>query len=81
MSHVPKDISEAHVAQIAPAILEMVSEDNQIIQNTLWKEVFFTLGKEFPEVWSMIGNSPLQERGRSIFEEGSGLQTVNRRIA
>ncbi|MCH1614499.1 MAG: hypothetical protein L7S47_02195 [Acidimicrobiales bacterium] len=34
-----------------------------------------------PEVWSMIGNSPLQERGRTIFEEGSGLQTVNRRIA
>jgi len=54
MSNVPRDISEAHVAQIAPEILEMVSEDNQIIQNTLWKAVFFTLGKEFPEVWSMI---------------------------
>jgi hypothetical protein len=34
-----------------------------------------------PEVWSMIGNSPLQEQGRSVFEEGSALQTVSRRIA
>lgn len=32
----------------------MVAEDNQIVQNTLWKEVFFALGKEFPTVWSMV---------------------------
>ena len=34
-----------------------------------------------PEVWSMIGNSPLQEQGRSVFEEGSAMQAVSRRIA
>jgi hypothetical protein len=34
-----------------------------------------------PEVWSMIGNSPLQEQGRSVFEEGSAVQAVSRRIA
>jgi hypothetical protein len=32
----------------------MISEDNSIIQGTLWKEAFFTVGKEFPEVWQKI---------------------------
>ena len=54
IQNVPRETSEAHLGQIAPLIFEMVSEDNQIVQNTLWKEVFFALGKEFPSIWSMV---------------------------
>ena len=45
LQNLPKDVTEAHVAQLAPLIFDMVQEDNPIIQNILWKEAYFTLGK------------------------------------
>ena len=32
----------------------MVAEDNSIVQSTLWKEAYPTIGKEYPEVWTLI---------------------------
>ena len=37
--------------KFSPAIMGMVDEDNSVIQNALWKDVYFTLGKKYPQVW------------------------------
>mmetsp|Transcript_1951 Transcript_1951/g.2844 ORF Transcript_1951/g.2844 Transcript_1951/m.2844 type:complete len:255 (-) Transcript_1951:3775-4539(-) len=52
--NLPAEQTESHVVQLAPLIFEMVQEDNSIVQSTLWKEAYFTLGKHFPSVWSSI---------------------------
>jgi len=52
--NVPKDVAEKHVSEVAPMIFDMIAEDNAIVQGTLWSEALFTLGKQFPEVWSLI---------------------------
>lgn len=37
--------------KLLPPIMAMVDEDNSIIQNVLWKNVYFALGKKHPQVW------------------------------
>ena len=52
--NVPREIGELHASEVAPAIFDMISEDNSVVQGTLWKEALFTLGRQFPEVWSLV---------------------------
>ena len=54
LQNLPRDVTEAHIGQLAPLVFDMVQEDDSIIQHTLWKETYFTLGKQFPEVWSLV---------------------------
>lgn len=32
----------------------MVAEDSSVVQQTLWKETYMTLGTQYPESWSLI---------------------------
>ena len=45
LQHVPKEVGASHIEQLAPLMLEMVAEDNSIVQGTLWKDAYPTLGK------------------------------------
>jgi len=37
--------------------------------------------RQNPEVWSMIGDSPLQAEAQEVFDPAATWQTLNRRIA
>lgn len=54
LKNVPHEVAESHIEQLGPLIFEMVAEDNSIVQSTLWKEAYPTIGKEFPQVWELI---------------------------
>ena len=51
LKNVPHEVASGHIEQLGPLIFEMVAEDNSIVQSTLWKEAYPTIGKEYPVVW------------------------------
>ena len=49
--NLPQDVVANHISQLAPLVHGLVGEDNFQLQTTLWREAFFTLGKNFPNSW------------------------------
>jgi hypothetical protein len=47
----PLDIAEQHLEFIIPTVLDMVTEDNSLIQQILWKETFYLFGKFDNKIW------------------------------
>lgn len=39
------------MSQLAPAVHNMIGEDNSQLQSTLWRDALFTLGKNYPTSW------------------------------
>lgn len=54
LTRMPEAIVKEHVSQIAPLVYGLVSEQNSILQATLWGEALYTLGNNFPESWTKI---------------------------
>lgn len=54
ITEMPQDIVQIHIKEIAPAVFNLVSEENSILQTTFWREALFTLAKNFPDCWKHI---------------------------
>lgn len=54
ITEMPSSIVSLHIKEISPAVFNLVSEQNSILQTTFWREALFTLAKNFPDCWASI---------------------------
>ena len=50
----PAEVAAEHIEELAPLVFDMVAEDNSLIQATLWRDALFTIGKQYPQAWSLV---------------------------
>ena len=50
----PREVILGNIPQISPLVFGLISDENSMLQTTLWKEALFNLGKNYPECWKYV---------------------------